>query len=442
VFFSSSTFSGGTSSSTAGTTSKSSATIVSTSSSSSTTSSSATTSASTSSNSSTSASSSSSSSSASSSSSSSSSPDPTNYLYTKQAGDHLQVFSIEQTNYYGDATLFKYGNFEILIDGGNQYSATQLKDYLSTYCTDHVLDVVVLTHSHSDHYGGFTYGTTAASKGGTLADAGITSVGHFVDSGWDNNSYWTSLKNHYVTLGATDETILSLIENNIYDSIWNIAPSCSIQWLYSSTYTASTKNSSSSNNNSVLCDLKFGTYEWVMMGDAQDIEVNSMLSYYSSKTFVKSGDSVVFKACHHCSGTTESGNTSELMNFLSPKFGFTSSGIIACNSASMGVAINNDPTGPADTPSTAQHPFKNAATAITNKTGAANFFWNGTAGTIDMSLDENFSSFKMAGEGRKYGYGYKMNGSLVDSASEKSTPLFSTKWATTSAFAIGSGGTL
>jgi hypothetical protein len=355
----------------------------------------------------------------------------------------LQVFSIEQTNYYGDATLFKYGNFEILIDGGNLYSATQLKDYLSTYCTDHVLDVVVLTHSHSDHYGGFTNGKTSASNGGTLADAGITSVGHFVDSGWDNNSSWTSLKNHYVTLGATDQTILSLTQNNIYDSVWNIAPSCSIQWLYSSTYTASTKTSSSSNNNSVLCDLKFGTYEWVMMGDAQDIEVNSMLSYYSSKTFVKSGDNVVFKACHHCSGTTESGNTSALINFLNPKYGFTSSGIIPCNSASTGEKAYSDTVlGPVDTPATAQHPYKNAATAITNKTGAANFFWNGTAGTICMSLNEAFSSFSMVGEGRKYGYGYNMSGSLVDPASEKSTPLFSTKWATTGAFAIGGGGTL
>jgi hypothetical protein len=130
------------------------------------------------------------------------------------------------------------------------------------------------------------------------------------------------------------------------------------------------------------------------------------------------------------------------MNFLSPKYGFTSSGIIACNSASTGVAINSDPTGPVDTPSTAQHPFKNAAIAITKKTGAANFFWNGTAGTILMSLNESFASFTMAGEGRKYGYGYNMSGSLVDSVSEKSTPLFSTKWASTSAFASGGGGTL
>lgn len=367
------------------------------------------------------------------------------YMYTPKATDSVKVYSIEQTNYYGDATLFKYGDFEVLIDGGNQWSATQLADCLSDNVTDHKLEVVILTHSHSDHYGGFTYGSTAAANGGTLAQAGITSVGYIVDSGYGSISYWESVKSYYTNKGAVYSTILSLTKDHIHDAIWNIAPKCSLQWLYSATYLSDQKSAADSktyNNNSVLCNLKFGTYEWTMLGDAQDIEITSMLSYYKSQTFVSSGDKVVFKACHHCSGTAHSGNTTTLMNFLSPSYGFTSSGIIAANSAEGGTAMNEDSSGPADTPATDQHPYKNAAECIIKKTGSSNFFWNGTAGTILMSLDSSFGSFEMSGLGRVYGLGYNMNGTLVPTDSEKSTPLMSTQWASTSAFVAGGGGTL
>jgi beta-lactamase superfamily II metal-dependent hydrolase len=355
------------------------------------------------------------------------------YMYTKKSGDHLQVFAIEQTGTYGDATLFKYGNFEILIDGGNTTSQTQLQHYLETYCTDHVIDILVLTHPHTDHYGSFYGGTATAANGGVMADAGITAVSHIIDDGLDSYgsgyiSNWVNgVRSHY-TVNSNYQSISTIVSGHTYDAIWNITPSIYIQWLDSGTY--ATEDSTSANNNSVCCDLHFGTYEYVMVGDAQDTEVNSLMSNYSgTNKFIKSTDTVIFKACHHCSGTADSGNTSTFLNYVSPSYGWASAGITSANAAKT-------------TPSTAQHPYKNGATSITNKTGTANFYWNGTAGTLDMTLDESFANFSIVGEGRVYGYGYKMSGTLVDANSEKTTPLFSTQWATTSAFANGAGGTL
>jgi beta-lactamase superfamily II metal-dependent hydrolase len=334
----------------------------------------------------------------------------------------FKVISIEQTGQYGDATLFKYGNYEILIDGGNTTSYTQLHDYLTEYVTDHTLECLVLTHPHSDHYGGFSGGSYVASSGGTLAASGITKVNYIVDSGYDDNrAAWLNVKNYYVGKGAEYHSIGSLTLNHFNDAVLTVDPAVYIQWLYSSTYSSA---QGTWNNNSVLCSIHAGHYDFVMLGDAQDVEVKSLVSTYLSETFIPSGDKVVFKACHHCSGTTETGNTPALLNFLHPSYGFSSSGITADNGADQGVA----------TPATGQHPAKNAATTITAFTGKENFYWNGVTGTLEMTLDITLTNITIVGKGRKYGYGYNMAGVLVNPESEKNTPLFSSKWATTAAF--------
>lgn len=334
----------------------------------------------------------------------------------------FKVISIEQTGQYGDATLFKYGNYEILIDGGNPTSYTQLHDILGEYVTDHTLECLVLTHPHNDHYGGFSGGSYSSATGGTLAAAGITKVNTIVDSGYDDNrTAWINVKNYYVDKGAEYHPIASLTTDHLHDAILTVDSAVYVQWLYSATYASA---QGTWNNNSVLCSIHAGHYDFVMFGDAQDVEIESLISNYAAKTFLPSGDKVVFKACHHCSGTTETGNTSTLLNFLRPSYGWSSSGITADNGADQGIA----------NPAKGQHPAKNAATTITTLTGKENFYWNGVTGTLEMTLDVTFTNITIVGRGRKYGYGYNIAGTLVDPESEKNTPLFASKWATTAAF--------
>ncbi len=53
----------------------------------------------------------------------------------------------------GDATFIDYGNYEVLIDAGNNKYGTIVCEYIKEY-VDGSLDIVVATHPDADHIGG------------------------------------------------------------------------------------------------------------------------------------------------------------------------------------------------------------------------------------------------------------------------------------------------
>jgi beta-lactamase superfamily II metal-dependent hydrolase len=59
--------------------------------------------------------------------------------------------------YTGDCTYIKVGeNIDILIDcGSKSTSVATVNNYLNQYVTDNVLEFVIVTHAHQDHYAGF-----------------------------------------------------------------------------------------------------------------------------------------------------------------------------------------------------------------------------------------------------------------------------------------------
>lgn len=335
-------------------------------------------------------------------------------------GTPLNVYAIEQTGKYGDCTLFKYGNYEILFDFGNTSSQAQLAEALNTYVTDHVLELVVLTHPHTDHYGGVYGYTTSAGEGGTLKDGGITGITRLVDNGADGysaasySSYWVNgVRSYWVGKGTSYTPIETIVSGHMYDASWVLADQLSIQWLDTSSYpTPGAAGPTDANDGSVACDVKFGTYDFVMCGDLPIAPEETLKTNYASHPFIDSGDTVVFKACHHCSSTS---NSAVFLEFIHPTYGFTESGIIDTNEATTG-------------PSTEQHPYKDARQRIETYTGVDHFWWVGTCGTLVMEIPSDCSSFSIHGLGRKYG-NYYYNGALVNPDSEKDTPLESTKWA-------------
>lgn len=61
----------------------------------------------------------------------------------------------------GDCIYVKAGDNDILIDAGSETnSVTTIRNYLNTYCTDNILEYVIVTHGDSDHISGFA-GTTS-----------------------------------------------------------------------------------------------------------------------------------------------------------------------------------------------------------------------------------------------------------------------------------------
>ena len=70
----------------------------------------------------------------------------------------VAVHFLELGNKYtGDCTYIKVGeNIDILIDCGSKSSSvTTVSNYLNKYVTDGVLEYVIVTHAHQDHYAGF-----------------------------------------------------------------------------------------------------------------------------------------------------------------------------------------------------------------------------------------------------------------------------------------------
>jgi len=331
----------------------------------------------------------------------------------------LEVYALEQTGQYGDCTLFKKGNHEILIDGGNRASAPQLAEALKAHVNDHELDLLVLTHPHEDHYGGFTSGSTPASDGGTLVDGGITSLKAIVDcgaltssSGYEN-SYVNGFRNYWIAHGALYQGIADVVAKDPYQAITFIDSSLQIQWLDTGNYLPVGGDANGDANvYSIACDVHFGSYDFFLAGDLPSSPERDLVSIYRDHSFLKEGNHLIYKACHHGSNGA---NDASLLSFLKPEVAWVSAGIIAANCTSSGII-------------SPQHPFRDARSRIEQVTGRENMWWNGTAGTLTMNVSADSSSFSMAGAGRHYG-DYYINGKLVDRLEEKDLPLELTKWA-------------
>lgn len=75
---------------------------------------------------------------------------------TGETGE-LSVHFLELGNKYtGDCTYIKYGDVDILIDCGSKASSVPtVTSYLNQYITDGIIEYVIVTHAHLDHYAGF-----------------------------------------------------------------------------------------------------------------------------------------------------------------------------------------------------------------------------------------------------------------------------------------------
>ena len=78
----------------------------------------------------------------------------------------VAVHFLELGNKYtGDCTYIKVGeNIDILIDCGSKSNSVEtVSKYLNNYVTDGVLEYVIITHAHQDHYAGFATTTKVDS---------------------------------------------------------------------------------------------------------------------------------------------------------------------------------------------------------------------------------------------------------------------------------------
>lgn len=214
-------------------------------------------------------------------------------------------------NFTGDSVYIKAGDTDILIDAGSrQSSAKAISDYVDQYCTDGILEYVIVTHAHQDHIAGFV-GTKEAT--GIFEKYECKNIIQFAKTNADSAIYnnYCEKRDAAVAKGANLFTALDCVNNaNGAKKVYNLTADGSIKMeiLYQEFY----ENKSSDENNYSVCALiTQGEHNYLFTGD---------LEKEGEKSLVKSNPNLpeveLYKGGHH--GSYTAGNN-ELLSKIKPK---------------------------------------------------------------------------------------------------------------------------
>ncbi|MCD8372168.1 MAG: MBL fold metallo-hydrolase [Clostridia bacterium] len=255
--------------------------------------------------------------------------------------------------YTGDCTLIKCGDTEVLIDAGSrQGSATTLKSYIDQYCTDGVLEYVIVTHSDQDHIAGFYGNKSGDTRTGIFYQYEIETIIMY------NNSNATSqiapnVESAISSLSANGTTVYTA--SQCYDEEGDAKrqyylddeQTVSMNILYSYYYY---NESDDNNNHSVVMlltqETADGNLNYLFTGDLEEDGESRMVDYYADSTNSKSEYDVLpkvelYKAGHHGSKTS---STAKLLAVIQPK-----NIAVCCCCGSPEYTTNNDNTFPTQT---------------------------------------------------------------------------------------------
>lgn len=227
----------------------------------------------------------------------------------------LSIHFLELGNKYtGDCTFIKSGDVEILIDAGSRAdSVTAIYDYISPYITDGVLEYVIVTHAHQDHYAGFATGEKVDSLFDKL---NVATVITFAKTNQKETS--TLYKNFKRELEQTKKekntavyTVAELIAEN--NSVYTIGDGINLEFLDQKYYY---EKASTENDYSVCCMLTQKTdgedNRYLFTGDLEEDGEKSLVAMNSGKL----GKVKLYKAGHHGSKTSSS---KTLLDVISPE---------------------------------------------------------------------------------------------------------------------------
>jgi beta-lactamase superfamily II metal-dependent hydrolase len=263
----------------------------------------------------------------------------------------------------GDCSYIKFGDTDILIDaGGIQGSAKAITDALTTYCTDKVLDYVIISHSDADHLVNFysldgvkgwldkngtssyintlidfdfTQDKTITSKEFKDRDIFFDSADHYLPYSLARSSMKTTgkIKNYYpvseccykargitnpIVEGAEADYTLTFGEKS--------TETATLHLLYNSfnnTRTTEGKSNEVERNNISVCSMvEYADQKLLFCGDLEEFG-SSMTRVGAESALVKSNKSLLssgvyfFKASHHASKTSNSLN---LLDVIRPQY--------------------------------------------------------------------------------------------------------------------------
>ena len=212
------------------------------------------------------------------------------------SGD-LEIHFLELGNKYtGDCTYIKSGDVDILIDAGSKASSVStIATYLDLYMSDDVLEYVIVTHAHEDHYAGFATNEDTDSLFDLYDVRTIIDFSQITDGKSSQKMYKNYIRERSdeIKAGAVHYTAEECIEDG--NDIFTIGSDIDLQILDSYYYynVAETEN-----DHSVCVMINQGDEHFLFTGD---------LEKEGEKHLVKMNDLpavTLYKAGHHGSRTS------------------------------------------------------------------------------------------------------------------------------------------
>ncbi len=224
------------------------------------------------------------------------------------SGDGFEVHFLELGNKYtGDCTYIKAGETDILIDAGSKTSSiSTITEYINKYVTDGVLEYVIVTHAHQDHYAGFATNENTDS----IFDLYVCEV--IIDFSMTNQKADATMYNNYlrerdaeIEAGAKHYTAKECVDggNNEFELAQGVTLTVLNQKYYH-------EKASTENDYSVCTLITSGSTNVLLTGDLEE---------GGEKSLVEMNDLpevTLYKAGHHGSKTSSS---TELMSVIKPE---------------------------------------------------------------------------------------------------------------------------
>lgn len=316
------------------------------------------------------------------------------YVPTVYTGE-LSVHVIALGKYAGDCVLIKAGDAEVLIDGGSrEQSADEIERYVDEYCTDGVLEYVVVTHADQDHIAAFAGNGTYKSlferyECKTIIDFPRT------DKTTKVYSRYLAAREKEIKEGAEHYTALQCYnETDGARRSYLLQEGVSMNFLYNYYYE---HHSSDENNYSVCMMITQGESHYLFTGDLERDGEEKLVEYNDLP------QCQIFKAGHHGSSTSSS---EKLLSVIRPKYVF-----VSCCAGSPEYSKTRSATFPTE-------PFLKRVLAYTR-----NIYVTSCAIDVDLQKGE-WKSAPMNGTIRAICDGVN----ITVTGSENSTPLPDTEW--------------
>lgn len=220
----------------------------------------------------------------------------------------ISISFLELGNKYtGDCTFIQVGNIDILIDAGSRTdSISTIATFIDEHMTDDLLDYVIVTHAHQDHYAGLATGANTESlfdryRVGTIIDFALTNQ---KDTSTMYQNYLRE-RDEEIASGAEHYTAAECIQENKAEFI--LSEYVTMRVLDSKYYY---EKASSENDYSVCVLFSQGDSHYLFTGDLEEGGEEELVARNELPKVT------LYKAGHHGSKTSSSDS---LMEVIQPK---------------------------------------------------------------------------------------------------------------------------